>query len=143
MNMTKINQLLAWLDAGAPEFVATNPSMKDLPPVVGFNMRAIYAHIIDDATAKNWHLPKCGTACCIAGFVLATETKADKGEMFRVAGELLGLSYEVADALFLGYDYNAETKRTGQSYDLGEITASQAAATIRHLIETGNVRWQI
>ena len=90
----------------------------------------------------------CGTAACIAGWTVARfgksgrATKVDHrrpvefhGPVSDTAATVLGLDVDVAEGLFMPC-----LLRDGVS--IGEVTASHAVRTLRHLAETGEVDWR-
>jgi hypothetical protein len=88
-----------------------------------------------DFLRENVPLHPCGTACCIAGFVkvaysLSVEGLAGHSEL--MAKNFLGLNQEQVEELF----YVDSGK-----IPLGEITRTQAVATLRRLAATGEVEW--
>jgi hypothetical protein len=82
----------------------------------------------------------CGTPACIAGWAAWEAVGRKNGDLYDFdldiegkARDFLGISPTKADALFYPYEFKA----------YGEITPSEAAATLRRLAETGQVDWQI
>lgn len=142
LNIAALDRVAKWLEAGAPHTATPNG-----PPVTGFDMSRGVA--VDDAG--------CGTVCCIAGAVCqfegvtnaeATQLIADGGgelEWFFSYGvavqaqEILGLSSEQADSLFIPVGCNADKWED----DYRPLTAELAARVIRHLIATGDVNWEL
>lgn len=120
--------VLDWLEAGAPHTADD----------IGFNM---------DYFQRRWHVQgpdfagnNCGTSCCIAGAVTQfnrldadwiESEDCDPGEV-SVQG-LLGLTDEDSRSLFYG-DGN---------FHLAKIRPEDAAKTLRHYIETGEVVWDV
>lgn len=152
MNIENLNVVLAWLDAGAPEVQTPHFGL-----VSGFNMAvfnsALKGRVKNDGIeARSWaredpndpysplHHNFCGAVCCIAGFTYS-QFDGDKG--FCTAGRHLGLSTRQYEALFYGYNWDNTNRRMGKDFDLYEITPAQAARTIRHLIATGDVKWDL
>lgn len=133
MNIELLDRIATWLEADAPETEARGMT---------FNMRPqVLVEPDADLDPDNW----CGTACCIAG---AAVTFADPGYIARRiypgadeifvwdhAVKLLGISHDQARWLFAPFDCDSDAPRAF------EITPEMAAATIRHLIQTGEVRW--
>ncbi|MBB3411264.1 hypothetical protein FHT87_005217 [Rhizobium sp. BK316] len=83
----------------------------------------------------------CGTPACIAGWAAWEALGRPSGHLYDVACDLegeatdyLGINPMKADLLF----YPPEEVGLYQ-----EITPSQAAATLRHLAETGEVDWTV
>ncbi|MDR9777244.1 hypothetical protein RJJ65_32315 [Rhizobium hidalgonense] len=79
----------------------------------------------------------CGTPCCIAGWAAwlsfrKPKQMVDSTAVFYRAKTYLGLHEVEADLLFLPHEYHC-----GDKYP-----PSQAAATLRHLAETGEVNWR-
>ena len=83
----------------------------------------------------------CNTPSCIAGHCVSRKgwkkigigvvKKGEKiGSVNKTAGDILGLEKELADRLF-----------TSLPYIEGTPTPLDAAATLRHLAETGEVDW--
>lgn len=80
-----------------------------------------------------WIAPtNCGTAACIAGFACLQDPRPRKiWEVELDAQRLLGLTRGQAWSLFA----------PGSINNYATITPAQAAATIDHLIATGEVVW--
>lgn len=122
MNIEKLEQVEAWLLAGAPERK--------------FNMN----HLIHDYEDKtNW----CGTSCCIAGYVYQMVTPREKwvGELCvvdKVAAKVLGLDDEVAASLFYVRASDGETC----PMEWEDITPVQAAQAVRNVIVRGEPLWE-
>ena len=82
----------------------------------------------------------CGTPACVAGHALALAGRweeADGGSEgfalpFGVAMDWLGLDDVAAERLFVSYPWGR----------FDDATRQDAAATLRHLAETGEVRWK-
>lgn len=86
----------------------------------GFNM-SCYTH-------------ECGTPSCIAGWATSHwGIDAPSSGMADAAAELLGISKEAADDLFLMPAFSM--------HEMNRIKPSQAARTLRHLAENGEVDW--
>jgi hypothetical protein len=81
-------------------------------------------------TMEKW-THHCGTPACIAGWA-EFEAKRTTGANVD-ADEYLGLSIDQAEDLFFMWD---------SEISLTETTPSQAATTLRHLAETGEVIWR-
>lgn len=84
----------------------------------------------------------CGAAACIAGIAalhagmkVRELVESFGSEIFNAAAEYLGLSDRQAFGLFM-----AETDNK-MSVSLHDITATDAALTVRKLIDTGKVDW--
>ena len=72
----------------------------------------------------------CGTTACVAGHAIALfspEYKPTPQSAFWAAVRVLDLEEETACNLFLNWDDN--------------YSAAEAARVVRHLAETGEVRW--
>lgn len=127
----RLEHVALWLEAGAPHVEVEGQA------VDGFDMS--YGVLVS---------PQCGTICCIAGavcqfnrpFILddvdfGNEEEApfwDWGEdgVFYRAIKLLGISQDDAEILFT------------PEIPYSEITADDAAKTIRKFLETGIVDWE-
>lgn len=130
----RLIQIAEWLEAGAPHQTKAGIVRFDLS--VGVQKNA------------------CGTACCIAGAVCQFNKPFDTDDLsyagdfnngdaevafygddedsvFGRAVELLGISEDDAEALF-----------TPTGVDWYRVTPAEAAATIRHYLETGEVNWE-
>ena len=74
----------------------------------------------------------CGTPCCIAGHTVAMKSEGNlvdmKYEIWSKAREILGLSFEQSQKLFRPCIPTNPTLR-------------DALKTLRHLRDTGEVRW--
>lgn len=137
MNKRRLAAIANWLEAGAPHKQG----------VTGFDMAVGVAH------------DGCNTTCCIAGaadsffgvrtgitltkaeYAITGEPEGVYGILHEHARELLGLTEEQADYLFTPcnqYAYHGATAGTSRY-----ISPARAARTIRHLIETGDVRWDL
>jgi hypothetical protein len=112
------DELLAWLDAGAPE----TPSARYGDPVIGFRMDTF-----DDADDSG-----CGTVCCIAGFVARKYLHAD---FIGITAQNLGIPWQAADELCIPMS-EIEPR------PINTRDTAWAARTIRHLFETGEVDWE-
>ena len=76
----------------------------------------------------------CGTVGCIAGhcvFLHYGQTKSNV-DAFSIGMEFLDITEDQADELF----------QVGEPFVEGIITLEQAIATLEHLKETGEVKWQ-
>lgn len=116
MNIEKLEQVEAWLLAGAPERT--------------FNMEC---YINGEKNKDNW----CGTSCCIAGYVYQTVVdntgyEVSPVEVSRVAQRELGLDKKQARLLF----------HPANCGDWALISPAQAAKAVRNLIETGMPQWE-
>lgn len=89
---------------------------------------------VEHSTPMREALQKCGTAACIAGWT-ATLYKGDEPQVqdwfLQRAGDYLGLSYDDYSALFCPLGFGVE----------GLYTRTDAITTLKHLLETGEVRW--
>lgn len=158
MNVKVLERVADWLERGAPHEQARG--MK-------FDMLPMIAVTKDTATSENW----CGTACCIAGAAITFEDpqlvvklaksghaieRQDLGDevlnvwIWQEAIELIGIEEDKAAMLFAPFDADIddlanmpEVDDTAWPTDHREITPTWAAATIRHLIATGEVRWDL
>jgi hypothetical protein len=115
--------VIAWLDAGAPH--TENRGMK-------FHMRALL-HLDGPPEDLNW----CGTACCIAGAIIAfndPQAVVEGKNAYWYSVEALGLTPYQADDLFQPWcnDYRIKAE---------EITPARAATTLRHFVKTGDIVW--
>ncbi len=151
MNVELLTKIAEWLEAGAPH--EQNRGMR-------FDME----HIImlpseNEAQKENW----CGTSCCIAGAAIAFSAPQILKELHlhqRFDGEattdgwddgvdLLDLDEGVAQYLFAPWDYEYpeevdDRQAMGRWANKPEkITPAWAGRTIRHLIATGKVRWDL
>ena len=133
--MTKTNQkiqetlrpVLDWLENGAPHIKSTkNKNIK-----ITFDMNSFEN---DEG--------ECGTACCIAGAAYqfssdmrkelpGVDTRDACNSCYSV-GQWLGLSEEDSKELFLP---------SGLYVHYGDISAAQAAETLRHFLDTGEIVW--
>ena len=93
----------------------------------------------DGYCQESW-VHHCGTPACIAGHAAALSQGGDwvswnsSGEIALEATRWLGLTGEQSDGLFVGRPFIAE-QEPGP-------TAADAAATLRHLAETGEMCWR-
>lgn len=105
------------------KIIEVRDTIMNLPPKVEFNMKDYKA------------TTECGTAYCIAGLAQLLNPELNIHAAFYAGKEALGLNYDQAHRLFL-----PDPDIVGCYVD---ITAEQAVATLNHLIETGEVQWQI
>jgi hypothetical protein len=160
LNVTALGRVADWLERGAPHHEARGMRF-DMGP-------QIYVVKNDTMTTQNW----CGTACCIAGAVVTFETPdlvarmIDNGQSYPMkddgleamsvgiwgsAQDLLGIDDKTACKLFAPFDYDESLEENAISgidfkawpMSSGIITPKWAAATIRKLIATGEVRWDL
>lgn len=109
---------------------------------IGFNM-ASWINLSEDSYSEvDKTGASCGTVACIGGWtmVLANDLSDEKirsGDFgindtggFDVAAGILGMNSMDADRLFMG-----------GSYELGDITPTQAIRALNILMETGEVDW--
>lgn len=98
---------------------------------MGFNMN----HFCTAYPGMDFNSQECGSVGCIAGWALSMFTQKQPSQFtFDEAGRELGLNSVTADMLFFG---------RGCELELFEIHPYHAAAVIRHLVETGEVEWDI
>lgn len=137
MNKRRLAAIARWLEAGAPHRQG----------ITGFDM------------TTGVRYDGCNTTCCIAGAadsffgerIGIARVKADHaltgrpeevyGLLHGDARELLGLTHDQAEYLFTPcnpYAHHAAPAGTSRY-----ISPARAARTIRHLIETGDVRWDL
>lgn len=117
MNVELLTKIAEWLEAGGRE--------------ADFGYRFNMAHYYEDAR------PNCGAACCIAGAALELSGRPERGgdEMTEdLAGRLLGLAPDVAGSLFFAF---------GCPISIKNISPGDAARVVRHLIDTGVVKWSL
>lgn len=80
----------------------------------------------------------CGSPSCIAGHAICMFSDKKFEDVydyeFSEAAEVLGLDWETADKLF-----TPSALDTGKHWP--QITPKEAARTLRHLAETGEVKW--
>ena len=102
--------------------------IRNSPPGINFDM-SHFAGLHD-----------CGTAACIAGYAIAMKVKSySSDDIYAVIGadfiqpaaEILGLTYEQGDALFLPGCFDGWEK----------ITPAHAIAVLNDLLATGEVNW--
>ena len=159
MNVKVLERVADWLERGAPHEQARG---------MRFDMMPMIAVTKDTATSENW----CGTACCIAGAAITFEDpqlvvklaksghavyRQDLGDdvlnvwVWEEAIELTGLDKRQASLLFAPGDEDEDdlvgtipdVDVTAWPFSYQTITPAWAAATIRHLIATGEVRWDL
>lgn len=80
----------------------------------------------------------CGTTCCIAGFAGLLFEPYNLFTPYNTGRRVLDLSIKTADQLF--YYKDAAGHALGM---MASVTPAQAAATIDHLIATGEVVWVV
>lgn len=98
----------------------------------------------------NW-THNCGTPSCIAGWAAYAsvdgilENMPGYGGYHEVGMDFLGICRKQADALFEPDLLSEEEKEeeVDPTEIWGFITPAQAAATLRRLAETGNVKWDV
>lgn len=113
------DELLAWLDAGAPEM----PNTKYGKPIIGFRMTNFALHTI------------CGTVCCMAGFLLRnTPEDSIDNSLTSTAGRLIGVVDPMScERLFIPSSMLSDVIHTSDTH--------WAAACLRHYFKTGVVDW--
>jgi hypothetical protein len=127
MNIERLTETAEWLEAGAPER--------------RFNMNRLFdAETADDPGNHNW----CGTECCIAGYVVTryAPTKVDRHNIEKQARELLGLNYNLADALFYPRNIHTDQMIYGRENTWDAITPAQAAVAVRNVIKHNDPKWE-
>lgn len=136
INAKLFEPVLKWLDAGAP-----HAKRKGL----GFDMNHFAL-----PGGQDFEGNECGTACCIAGALTLMNPEAYPNKPhpmasntrgFNEIGAIAGLNEEQSLRLF----FAAETVANGIpvcEFPLEDITPKWAARVIRHMIETGEVKWQ-
>lgn len=113
------DELLAWLDAGAPE----TPCTAYPQPITGFCMSDFYA-------AGN-----CGTVCCMAGFLLRNTPEEDIHTPFdTAAGRLIGIEDAIDSKRLFIPSVSADAIFTKDT--------RWAAACMRKFFDTGIVDWK-
>lgn len=110
--------VLEWLDAGGDD-------------VIGFDMGSFYADTTDH---------HCGTTCCIAGAVGYFNPDLNMNGIREVA-DIKYRAFYADEAMLLNYDMSQQNI-DDLFYSNMDATPTQAAATIRHWIETGDVIWE-
>lgn len=104
-----------------------------------FNMGR-YSYTYDPNTdEESGHV--CDTPACIAGWAYAMKNNFDENLNWikfesGMSAEYLGLTSEQASELFYGRGFSAAKR------DI-EVSPEEAAKTLRHLAETGEVDWFI
>lgn len=126
MNIEALEQLKAWLLAGAP----------DRHFDMGFLIDP------DQFETQNW----CGTSCCMAGYV-ATALSPEKphyiDEVEFLACEHLGLNPSLGNALFYPKVYPQEYRSVQETWpDWFKITTQQAAQAVQNVIDRQNPHWE-
>lgn len=117
MNVELLTRVALWLEAGAPHVDKDGNK-------VNFNMKMV------QATHRT-----CGTTCCIAGYAaLLVNAHIDASDYLRWAAANFDLDRETTKALC--YPFSSHSVLVG-------IKPDQAARTIRHLIATGEVKWDL
>ena len=159
LNVKALERVADWLERGAPHEEA--PGMHfDMMPMI----------LVPDYSPRdeNW----CGTACCIAGAVITFEQPNlipemlaegacisktyDRNNSVNVfvwskAVDLLGIEEYEAAMLFAPFDADEdelaenmpEVDQSCWPFKSQNITPAWAAATVRHVIATGEVRWDL
>lgn len=110
-------------------------------PDLGFNMAYYFA---DDYNDYSGH--RCDTTACIYGFAMTIMCSGD----YLDARFSSAISYYDVDE-WLGVDvtmgarirYYLDAVRNSDGRPVVEITPHQAARTLRHLAETGNLDWAV
>lgn len=156
-------KVLAWLDAGAPheqargmkfdmaEFVTVGSNTTADENWCGtacciagaalvFNKEQVLRPLVEIATSK---IQKVGCSNWDLNGV------SDSVSLWREAKQVLGVSQQQATLLFAPFDQfedelleiYPDLKHDDWPDDARHITPAWAARTIRHLIETGEVRW--
>lgn len=113
VNAKMFEPVLAWLDAGAPYWENS---------------------LVFDMTTTGTEHP-CGTACCIAGAL-------NQFHNLGAGGGAALVTQEVAEAV--GMTRRQERNlfwATNRPEGLYEVTPAEAAAAIRSMLETGEVKW--
>lgn len=116
---TLFEPVLEWLDAGGDD-------------VIGFDMGSFY-----DDTADH----HCGTTCCISGAVGYFNPDLNMAGIIDHNGDIKNRSFFADEALLLNYGMS-QKDMYGLFLTNMDATPSQAAATVRHWIETGDVIWE-
>lgn len=124
MNLENLEKLHTWLSQGAPERT--------------FDM-SVWLDQVD--YKQNW----CETTCCIAGWCYQQtntindhrNTGLDYERIEHNASHWLGLNLMQTHMLFRA------VRPTGRQMNLELITPAQAAIVVRHLMETGEVNWDL
>lgn len=144
LNLVRLEEIAAWLEAGAPHRADPNQPDNEDAIVSAFNMA--------DFGCTHDHDQGCGTACCIAGtanaFHFIRTAQPWDGDSLNnpaLAIGLLGLTEDQAEALFYPFAWDGET---GSREAIGDtnwsrISPEHAARVIRHLMATGEVNWNL
>lgn len=125
--------------------LADRLAKKDKAPLfdkqpLGFNM-AVWFH----TAAVPYHPEICYTAACLAGWVITLwgtpyqkyDLQAGKWNIRANAQVLLGLDTQQAAELF------TPIPGIGTNRHRADITAKEAASTLRRLAKTGRVKWRV
>ena len=132
----RLEKVLQWLDAGAPEAPVVDGGAQ-LPPVVAFDMSNGVAAKYDGLGSN------CGTVCCIAGAVCqfnqpynlrsrsAASYWASGGVHYR-AMNLLGISDTDAEGMFTP---------NSDKFQWSSITPEVAANMLRAYLASGVIDW--
>jgi hypothetical protein len=125
MNIERLETIACWLEDGGDDY----------HPVIPFKF-----------DMEVWGGGHCGTPACIAGAAAAVwgPERPHRGTRDE-AVIALGLSDQTAEELFeaIERDDNDRIIMDNGWPDLNEIDAAWAARTVRHLIATGEVRWDL
>jgi hypothetical protein len=95
--------------------------------------------------------PECGTAACIAGYVMCAAYGNLRAKQFQCtcywdnfsvrAARILGLNTEQRRQLFTPTPHNSNTPvGFGEDY---YFTKERAVRTLRHFAETGKIDWRV
>ena len=118
--MNTLEETALWLEAGAPER--------------HFNMNRLLD--VHGTVDTNW----CGTECCIAGYVVTRWADPKRvWDIEATAAKLLGITPQVADALFYPKDMQTD-EQVPSSWD--EITPAQAAQAVRNVMKYNDPKWE-
>ena len=128
MNKERLEEVVQWLEAGAPERI--------------FNMGHLLNNFVSNPD-NNW----CGTECCIAGYVVTRyiPQDVDFDKIEKDATELLGLKETVSDALFYPKVLGSEEYVGGwdsKTDGWENITHIQAAQAVRNVMKYNNPLWE-
>jgi hypothetical protein len=129
-------EALIWLDRGAPE------KFDGLKGHFSFAMDTFISPIsenYDDYTVKDM---KCGTACCIAGAIWSF-AKDMNGDMPKKNADMEDYFGTIEDEYGCS-DLHPELRSlfyADDSYSLEDISAKQAAKTLRKYLKKGVVDW--
>jgi hypothetical protein len=129
MNIERLEIIAKWLEAGAPHVDGT----------YGFNMDVFLLHNRQDYSGEY-----CGTAMCIGGAAIQFFSKLASNcrNKDARARDLLGLADVEAKKLFYPYTLDRHFKNS-RDWEWSQIKPQDAAKVIRHLIDTGEVDWEI